>query len=222
MDGKASLDDPRRAVNSGVKGISPLIHLPTVAFPESSPFDVMHLCFLGFARDLCALLSGKFFKENALNNHDGRMTEKEWVDLGVDMSEIEAPVSWGRYPRNIERYIKSFKAEELSNFLVHYLLPLSFNRVSRTTFRALQRFVLAISLATSYQVTMEEIDEIETNLNLFTKWYYDTFYQGHYDRLPACKYTIHAILHLVHDIRNWGPSSYYWQFPEVQSHGIIS
>jgi len=189
--------------------------LRTISFPESAPLDSMHLVFLNFVRDLCALVSGKYFKNTVLNDHPGRMTEKDWVGLGVDMSNIEAPVSWGRYPRNIEKYIKSFKAEELSNFLLHYLLPLLFNRVSPSTFRAFQRLVFAISMTTSYEITMEEMEDVETQLILFIKWFYDTFYQGKYERLPACKYTIHCMLHIFHDLRNWGPVCYYWQFPEV-------
>jgi hypothetical protein len=47
------------------------------------------------------------------------MSEKEWQQLGIDMAGIGAPVSWGRYPRDIAKYMKGFKAEELSNFLVH-------------------------------------------------------------------------------------------------------
>lgn len=220
-DGETSSQDPQRATDSGVKGISPFSGLATISIPESAPFDVMHLVYLGLVRDLCAFLNGKFFKSADLNNHDGRMTERNWEDLGADMSNIQAPASWGRYPRNIEKYIKGFKAEELSNFLIHYLLPLSFNRVSTSTYKALQSLVLVISMATSYQVEYNEILEIEKHLALFAKWYYDTFYQRNYQRLPACKYTIHGLLHLTHDIRNWGPASYFWQFPEVPVPGRI-
>jgi hypothetical protein len=150
--------DPKNAINSGVNAVSPLAHLPTIAIPESAPFDLMHLVYLGFVRDLCALLNGKFFPEERLNNHDARISEKEWVRLGVDMSKIQAPVSWGRPPRNIEKYIGQFKAEELGNFLIYYLLPLCFNRVNETTYRALQRLVLSISLATSYQIENGELE----------------------------------------------------------------
>ena len=162
--------DPRRAIDSGIKVISPLTALPTITFPDSVPFDVMHLVYLGLVRDLCALLSGKFFTNEDLNNHDrGRMKEKDWEALGVNMASIGAPVSWGRYPRNIAKYINQFKAEELCNFLIHYLLPLSFNRVDNSSYHALQRLVFVISMATSYQLTTSEIDEIEIHLTKFAK-----------------------------------------------------
>jgi hypothetical protein len=214
-DGLASVQNPKNASTSGVNALSPLSYLPTIRIPESAPFDLMHLVYLGFVKDLCALLNGNFFKEESLNNHDARISEKEWKRLGEDMSKIQAPTSWGRAPQNIEKYIGSFKAEELGNFLIHYLLPLCFNRVTQSTYRALQCLVLAISVATSYQITDDEIKEVEQLLHKFLEWYYDTFYQMKSERLPACKYTTHALIHIPRDLQNWGPSSYYWQFPEV-------
>jgi hypothetical protein len=214
-DGEASLRDPREATASGVKGVTPFVHLSTISIPYSCPFDVMHLVFLGFVRDLCALLNGTFFKEKDLNDHAARITKADWEALGRDMSKIEAPSSYGRDPRDIAKYIKGFKAEELSNFLIHYLLPLCFQRVSGSTYRALQHLVFAISLATSYQLQDTELDEIEHHIKQFTEWYYATFYQRQYARLPACKYTVHALLHLAREVRNWGSASYFWQYAEV-------
>jgi hypothetical protein len=91
--------------------------------------------YIGFVRDLCKLLNGEYFKDHECDvNDQAGMSSKSWEELGVDMAKIEAPVSWGRYPRNIAKHIKGFKAEELQNFLIHYLLPLSFDRVPATTF----------------------------------------------------------------------------------------
>jgi hypothetical protein len=67
---------------------------------------------------------------------------------------------------------------------------------------ALQRLVLAISLAISLELTYEDIDEIELQLKLFVAWYYETFYQRDPSRLLVCKYTIHCLLHLVKNIRD--------------------
>jgi len=215
-DGQASTCNPELATQTGVKGISPLVLcIDTVHFPRSLPFDVMHLVYLGFVRDLCQLLNKSYFKAAPLNEHDGGMSQKEWQQLGVDMSRINSPKDWGRYARNIAQHIKGFKAEELSNFLLHYLLPLTFNRVNVSTYKALQRLAFAISLATSPELKYSEIDEIEKHLTLFIAWFYNTYYQQNAQRLPVCKYTVHALLHLVHYIRMWGPAVYFWQFPEV-------
>lgn len=204
--------------HTGVKGMSSLfIFLDTVHVPRSIPFDVMHLVHLGFVRDLCRLLNGTFFKEAVLNEHEGGMSTKEWDQLGVNMSRIRSPKDWGRYPRNISRYMNRFKAEELSNFLMHWLLPLTFNRVNPSTYKALQRLVFAMSLATSPELRYSEINEIEKHLTLFLIWFYNIYYQQDPRRLPVCKYTVHALMHLVRDIRTWGSASYFWQFPEVMT-----
>ena len=161
------------------------------------------------------LSTGVFFKEAALNEHDGGMLTKDWAQLGIDMSQIRSPKDWGRSPCNISLNLKSFKAEELSNFLIHWLLPLIFNRVTPSIYNALQSFVLAISLATSPELEYSEIDEIGKHLALFLKWFLNTYYQENNRRLPVCKYTVHALMHLVRDVRNWGPACNFWQFAEV-------
>lgn len=40
------------------------------------------------------------------------------------------------------------------------------------------------------------------HIGRFTEWYYETFYQGKEEQLPACKYIIHGLPHLAFDIRN--------------------
>jgi hypothetical protein len=201
LDGTISGINKQRATDSGMKKVSTLASLPSLSIPAlSAPFDVMYFMYLGLVRDLCALLNGKFYKSADLNIHNGRLlTDKAWEKLSINMANIRALVSWGRYPRNIERHIKGFKVEELSNFLIHCLLALAFNRVSPSTYKALQRLVLIISMATSYQVTHREIAEIQNHLGSFIQWYYETFYLGDYHRLAVCKYTC-CILYKIYGI----------------------
>jgi len=207
----ALMDD---STTTGVKGISPLSLIPTIQVPYSCPYDVMHLVYLGFVRDLCRLLSGSFFTDQALNANS-LISNKQWQQLGREMGKIEVPSGWGRAPRDISKYIKGFKAEELGNFATHYMLPLFHGRVDDPTFTAIRRFVLAISLATNYTIDPPDIEQIDTLLRQFITWFYNTFYGRRYDRLPVCKYTVHALLHLSREVRNWGPASYFWQYAEV-------
>ena len=72
-----------------------------------------------------------------------------------------------------------------------------------------------MSLATSYMIDSAEIQHIDTLLKQFITWFYDQFYGQKYDRLQVCKYTVHALLHLSREVRNWGPASYFWQYAEV-------
>ena len=112
-------------------------------------------------------------------------------------------------------HIKGFKAEELGSFLIRYLLPLVFQRVDEITFKALQRLVFLISKSIAFEITFNEMNEMEKQLKLFLDWFYNVVYGGHQQRLPVCKYTVHALSHLIENIRDWGSASYYWQFAEV-------
>jgi hypothetical protein len=151
----------------------------------------------------------------------GRQSGLIWKTLrlqsrGAGICELIVSLK-ARYPRNIEKYIKGFKAEELGTFLIRYLLPLSFRRVNDTTYRALQRLVFFISKATATDVTYEGIAEMDYQLELFLKWYYETFYGNRAKNLPVCKYTVHGLTHLTKNIRDWGSAAYFWQFAEVSS-----
>jgi hypothetical protein len=57
----------------------------------------MHLVYLGFTRDLCGLLNGTSFKESRMDLDGVTMSADGWKAIGIDMENIEAPVSWGRY-----------------------------------------------------------------------------------------------------------------------------
>ena len=105
-DGEASLADPRLARRCGVNGVSPFAHLPTISIPQSSPFDVMHLVYLNFVRDLCKLLTGTFFQDNHPNENAAKMESGEWEVMGAEMAKIESPGSWGRY-RDVYRRLQS-------------------------------------------------------------------------------------------------------------------
>ena len=207
--------DPKIDHTYGIKGVSPFAHLPTISFPASCLFDPMHLLYLNFVLDLCALFNGSFFKDKTLNRHNARLPEDVWAALGEDMAKIGSPTSWGRPPRDIAKYIGSFKVEDLNNFLTYYMLPLIYNRVQVATFRELRRFVVLTMMATSIQVQLTDIALMETQLPLFLKWFYNTFYQNDHNCLPICKYTEHCLVHIVQDVQNWGSTTLYWQFPEV-------
>ena len=127
-----------------------------------------------------------------------------------------------RPPRNLGDCYKTFKAEEFGSFLTRYLLPLSFGRVDVKTYRAFQKLVYVVSVAISWEIEWDELDTVERYLKEFLKWFYETIYQRKSERLAACKYTIHALCHLVDDIRRWGSASYFWQFTEVYRCSLIS
>ena len=61
----------------------------------------MHLVFLGFTRDLCALLNGGYFSTPRTDLNGVQMSKKDWEALGNAMAKIQGPVSWGRYTKSV-------------------------------------------------------------------------------------------------------------------------
>ena len=96
QDGRASLANPDCATESGVKGISPFSELSAISIPNCIPFDVMHLVYLGFVRDLCTLFNGSY-RGGSIQVDGIQMSTQAWKELGADMAKIEAPVAWGRF-----------------------------------------------------------------------------------------------------------------------------
>jgi hypothetical protein len=81
-DGLAAQRDhsSHASLHSSVKRVSLLALLLTISFPESCLFDLIHLIYCDFSRDLCALLNSTYFSKDAqqsLNDHNGRMSEKD-------------------------------------------------------------------------------------------------------------------------------------------------
>ena len=75
--------------------------------------------------------------------------------------------------------------------------------------------MFVISKAIAFEISYDEMTEMEQQLKLFLDWFYQDVYGGNLNRLPTCKYTVHALSHIVENIRAWGSASYFWQFAEV-------
>ena len=79
QDGRISLNRTANSSSTDVKGLNnftlPESNLRSFSFPESCPFDLMHLLHLDFGSDIYDLLSGTFCKDSDLNTHmSGRMS----------------------------------------------------------------------------------------------------------------------------------------------------
>lgn len=65
------------------------------------------------------------------------------------------------------------------------------------------------------------MSESNKDLSNLTDWMVRIYYQYNEDRLPACPYMIHALLHIVEDVRNCGPVWLSWSFVMERSCGIM-
>src|SRR5437667_9134820 len=133
------------------------------------------------------------------------------------------PSSYGKVLRDISRYSGSFKAEEWSNFLLHYssVLLHGRGRLRQDLFEHYGKLVAAIDIAIDYDLTTEQINSIKTLLIEFVSNYERLYYQYDLLRISACLPTFHLLLHLHESISDCGPAWVFWQFPCERVCGML-
>ena len=113
----------------GVNGRSVLFELSSIKFPTSFPVDIMHGLFENVAPAMLRHWNGTFFKDG----HGGEyvLHTQTWATIGqiLEKNRENMPADFGRPPIDIHKYSASLKAEDWSNWVVLYSLPLLHNRL---------------------------------------------------------------------------------------------
>jgi Transposase family tnp2 len=210
----------------GVAQYSMFYQLDTIDFPRSFPNDVMHLIFQNVVPNLFRWWSGEFLPKNEDDPDyvdELAIPKPIWRDIGSDMERSlrSIPSSYGKSLRNIQKYNKSFKAEEWSNFLLHYSSVLLHDRLRQDLFEHYGKLVAAIDLAIDYEISNENIRCIKSLLIDFVSEYEELYYQYEVLRVLACLPTFHLLLHLHESISDCGPAWVFWQFPCERMCGML-
>ncbi|CAI2190682.1 18548_t:CDS:2 [Funneliformis geosporum] len=174
-------------------------------FSTSFPVDIMHGLFENIAPAMLRHWTSTFFKENQENNYDYILSSKIWTEIGniMEKNKKNKPLDFGRPPINIQRYSASFKAEDWSNWVILYSLPLLQDYLSEIYINGWAKFVYAVKLCLKKTITITELTEIN---KLFCE------FVTHYDRLnnssqiPAVLISYHYWLHITTSIRNTRPA----------------
>ena len=114
---------------------------------------------------------------------------------------------YGRYPKDFTHQKGEYKAEDYLNFLHHYSLPLFYQNLDPTVFKAWKHFAYSATLSTKIEIDEHNISGAETAFVTFLTWYYKTVYQRKRKRLAAYMYTMHALCHISICMKWWGPFS---------------
>src|SRR5204862_3640923 len=130
-------------------------------------------------------------------------------------------LSYGKALHNICKYNLSFKAEEWSNFFLHYSSVLLHGRLRQDLFKHYSKLVAAIDLAIDYEITFDDIRRIKSFVIEVVSAYEKLYYQYDELRVSACLPTFHLLLHLHESISDCGPAWVFWQFPCEQMCGML-
>lgn len=107
---------------SGISGRSILFELRSIKFPDSFPVDIMHGLFENVAPAMFRHWTGTLLKENDTFN----ISTDEWKRVGsvIEKNRKNMPYTFGRPLVDILRHSNAFKAEEWTNWVILYSIPL--------------------------------------------------------------------------------------------------
>ena len=119
------------AKNSGIKGIPILSYLPSLFFPNSFPYNFMHLIFEKVMKNLILLWTCEF---KGLDEGNGKyhLMLKVWEAIGASTaaSGLTIPSAFGAWPPNICDDKMACMADTWS-FWMLYLGPVLLSKHSR-------------------------------------------------------------------------------------------
>lgn len=103
-----------------------MFELESIEFPASFPVDIMHGLFENVAPAMLRHWSGTFFREIQDSGHDYIISSNVWAEIGkmMEKNRKNMPLDFGRPPIDIQRHSAAFKAEDWSNWVILYSLPL--------------------------------------------------------------------------------------------------
>ena len=217
----------------GIKGVPLLSALGSLRFPQSFPFDFMHLVWENLIPNLVLFWSGcyKGMDEGQQYILDSHI----WQD--VDTTSIEAtkmiPSSFGvsiPNPATDRSCFTSLTWLVWSLFIAPTVLRCRFPQ--ECYYKHFCSLVKILNLCLQFKISEKEIKEIESGIH---KWVVDykqcvppfiskklntdsihtssLYYQHNPKQLLACPLTIHTLLHIPDQIRWMGPCWTTWAFP---------
>jgi len=215
----------------GIKGTPLLSALGSLRFPQSFPYDFMHLVWENLIPNLVLFWSGRY--KGMDEGQPYVLSPHIWQEVGTTSAAATRtiPSSFGTSIPNPAKDGSSFTSSTWSVWSL-FIAP----TVLRGRFpddRYYKHFcslVRILNLCLQFEISEEDIEEIELGIR---KWVVDyewcvcpfrfrkadsihvssLYYQHKPERLPACPLTIHALLHIPDQIRWMGPCWTTWAFP---------
>ena len=166
---ETAAEEERIAKSTGIKGIPLLSYLPSLFFPQSFPFDFMHLIFENLIKNLVLLWTGKF-KDLDEGSGDYVLSPRVWEAIGeaTATSGSTIPSAYGARPQNVAQDKSQINADSWS-FWALYLGPVLL-RGRFTSLRYYTHFVDLVKLITlclQFEITNQEITRVRVG---FQKW----------------------------------------------------
>lgn len=173
---------------------------PLLGLVSQVPFDSMHLVYLGIVKKiLSAQIEGKF-RHRRLNNRkleilDGRMTGLEKY----------CPSEFNRRPQKLTAF-KQFKATEYRQFLLYSAPAVTHNVLEEHEYEHLLLLHCIIRILQFQNITDDYYTFCQSGIECFVSMCEQLYGQ------QFCSYNVHALLHIVADVKRLGTLDSYSSF----------
>lgn len=175
----------------GVKNISSLKALPSFNITKGVVIDAMHAVFLGVVKQHTVLLLTSAKTPYYVGDPNSKTI------INSRLLSIKPPSCRARKPRPIEEY-NNYKASEWRNWLDYAPACLE-NILDKKYVEHLALLSEAIHYLNSSSITLTQLARAESLLNKYVLLF------QRYFGISNMTSNIHALTHLVQDVKNWGP-----------------
>ncbi|OJT08402.1 hypothetical protein TRAPUB_690 [Trametes pubescens] len=217
------VESERLAKQYGIKGTSALSVLSSLTFPDSFPYDFMHLLWENVVKNLMSFWTGTY---KGLDQGIGsyQLPSAIWEEIGAASaaSGDSIPYVFGPRPPNVASDKTKWTADTRS-FWILYVAPvlLQGRFVQNKYYDHFIDLVKLLHTCLQFEITDNELDLVKQGFIKWVKKYEDYYYQHDASRLSVCPLTIHALLHIADSIRLAGPVWASWAYPMERYCGLL-
>ena len=180
-----------RVVTRGMKGPSPLAHLPGYDICNGTVIDAMHGPMNGIFKQVVTLLFSVDHRDLTCNRHE------KAGHFGKRLTSILPPHIIKRTPRTLQ-HLQHFKSSEWAMCLLFYM-PAFYGLIAEENLTHLTLLSNAMFIFYQHAITPAQLAEAEQCLNRFC---------AKFEELLGKRFqtsNFHNLQHLVQDVRNFGP-----------------
>ena len=152
----------RLAKEYGIKGRSILASIPSISFPESFPFNFMHLIWENLIPNFICFWTGEF-KELDHEDADYVITLHVWNTIGKEMAACGStiPSAFGAQVPNIATHQMQMSAEMWSNWTLSITPIVLKGRFKEGKYyKHFMRLVKLLNLCLQFKISEEMLDQI--------------------------------------------------------------
>ena len=192
----------------GVKG--PSMYSKIVMDPiNAASIDSMHALFRGVVRQLLNYLIGQQYSREPYSIRQHLKTIEERI------SSLKPPSFVQRFPSSIDKHAQEWKAHDYKNWFFHYSAVTLCDLLPENQFEHYKLLLFGVSILFKSSISEEDLNLAERALQKFVSQFADIY------KTRYMSSNVHLLLHLVDQVRKFGPLPNISAFPFEDMNGQL-